>query len=98
MGITEIFENTADLPGILKGPPVKVNKIVQKSYIEVNEEGSEAAATTGKLLSHYHHQHFHHVLDCSSLNNKFLISFKHLFYFFSILHSNDFILLIVAKL
>ncbi|KAG8039128.1 hypothetical protein G9C98_003435 [Cotesia typhae] len=47
MGITEIFKNTADLPGILKGPPIKVNKIVQKSYIEVNEEGSEAAATTG---------------------------------------------------
>lgn len=50
LGLKDIFEDSADLGGILSGdaPPLKVSKIVQKAFIEVNEEGSEAAAATGK--------------------------------------------------
>ncbi|XP_063995364.1 antitrypsin-like isoform X2 [Diachasmimorpha longicaudata] len=49
LGLKEIFEDSADLSGILSGdaPNLKVSKIVQKAFIEVNEEGSEAAAATG---------------------------------------------------
>ncbi|XP_015122619.1 leukocyte elastase inhibitor isoform X2 [Diachasma alloeum] len=49
LGLKDIFEDSADLTGILsaEAPHLKVNKIVQKAFIEVNEEGSEAAAATG---------------------------------------------------
>lgn len=29
--------------------PLELNKVKQKAFVEVNEEGSEAAAITGKL-------------------------------------------------
>lgn len=45
--MAEMFSDRADLSGITDEPLV-VDEVVQKSYIEVNEEGSEAAAATGK--------------------------------------------------
>lgn len=41
-----MFEDNADF-GNLTNEPVKISKILQKAFIEVNEEGSEAAAATG---------------------------------------------------
>ncbi|XP_072379462.1 alaserpin-like isoform X10 [Diabrotica undecimpunctata] len=44
-GITQMFESTADLTGIAKAP-LKVDFVVQKAFIDVNEDGVEAAAAT----------------------------------------------------
>ncbi|KAL0281671.1 UNVERIFIED_CONTAM: hypothetical protein PYX00_002586 [Menopon gallinae] len=46
LGITEMFGDKADLSGIAS-EALFVSEVVQKTYIEVNEEGSEAAAATG---------------------------------------------------
>ncbi|XP_043472672.1 uncharacterized protein LOC122505241 [Leptopilina heterotoma] len=45
MGIKEIFNQQANLSGISEGN-IQVNKIKQKTFIEVNENGAEAAAAT----------------------------------------------------
>lgn len=46
MGI--IFTGAADFSGLLNSTErLAVSKVIQKAFIEVNEEGSEAAAATG---------------------------------------------------
>ncbi|CAN7936923.1 unnamed protein product [Ixodes hexagonus] len=46
LGITHIFSD-ADLSGINNSRDLYVSKVVHKAVVEVNEEGSEAAAVTG---------------------------------------------------
>ncbi|XP_014205333.1 antichymotrypsin-2 isoform X3 [Copidosoma floridanum] len=45
MGMTDMFTDYANFSGI-SDQPIKVGKVLQKAFIEVNEEGSEAAAVT----------------------------------------------------
>lgn len=47
MGINEIFAATADFSGISDDNGLYVDEIKQKTYIEVNEDGSTVAAVTG---------------------------------------------------
>lgn len=46
-----MFANDADLDGLLAtsdtGGSLRVSKVIHKAFIEINEEGSEAAASTG---------------------------------------------------
>lgn len=48
-GVTEIFIKDANLTAMSDGKELFLSKVVHKSFIEVNEEGSEAAAASGMI-------------------------------------------------
>lgn len=49
LGLTDMFDDSANFSDIVN-TPVKVSKVVQKAFIEINEEGSEASAATGTFI------------------------------------------------
>ncbi|VDL85632.1 unnamed protein product [Nippostrongylus brasiliensis] len=46
MGVSEMFADSADLSGITKSPPLKISKAAHRAIIEVDEDGTTAAAAT----------------------------------------------------
>lgn len=50
MGMTDMFENKADLSGIDGTRRLKVTEAAHKAFIAVDEEGTEAAASTAYVL------------------------------------------------
>ncbi|XP_006892821.1 PREDICTED: serpin B12 [Elephantulus edwardii] len=50
MGIVDIFDETkADLTGISSNPNLYLSKIVHKTFLEVDEDGTQAAAASGAV-------------------------------------------------
>ncbi|XP_016946036.4 serine protease inhibitor 42Dd-like [Drosophila suzukii] len=50
MGIRDAFSQSADFKGLVGKNGVKISKVRHKAFIEVNEEGAEAAAVTAVLM------------------------------------------------
>lgn len=48
MNVNKIFNNDAQITRLLKGESLSVSEAIQKAFIEINEEGAEAAAANGK--------------------------------------------------
>uniref|UniRef100_A0A8B9BI62 Serpin domain-containing protein n=1 Tax=Anser brachyrhynchus TaxID=132585 RepID=A0A8B9BI62_9AVES len=46
MGVTDVFSNNADLSGVAEGDRLMVSKAIHKAEVDVNENGTEAAAVT----------------------------------------------------
>ncbi|KAF5306577.1 hypothetical protein FQR65_LT07304 [Abscondita terminalis] len=52
LGIIDLFQENADLSGITSdGTPLHVSNVIQKSYIEVNENGTVATSATAALVA-----------------------------------------------
>ncbi|XP_030072646.1 neuroserpin [Microcaecilia unicolor] len=49
LGIKEVFDSNADLSAISAEKQIYLSRAVHKTFLEVNEEGSEAAASSGMV-------------------------------------------------
>jgi serpin B len=51
MGMSEAFSGNADFSGMTGRRELFISAVIHKAYVDVNEEGTEAAAATGVVMS-----------------------------------------------
>ncbi len=72
MGMEDVFDGQVNLSGMSPNNDLVVSKVVHKAFVEVNEEGTEAAAATGVMQVHC----------CRSPRNPPVFNADHPFLFF----------------
>ena len=50
MGMAQAFSDAADFSGMTGAPDMKISAAIHKAYIDVNEQGTEAAAATSVVM------------------------------------------------
>jgi serpin B len=50
MGMPTAFEDSADFSGMTGKKDLKIDEVIHQTFIEVNEEGTEAAAATAVIM------------------------------------------------
>lgn len=71
LGMTDAFDQgKADFSGMSSGKDLYLSKVVHKSFVEVNEEGTEAAAATAAIM----------MLRCARIMPRFCADHPFLFF------------------
>ncbi|XP_077209522.1 ovalbumin-like [Paroedura picta] len=84
LGITDLFTPMANLSGISSAGGMDMSEIIHKSFVEVNEEGTEAAAATGVQIR------------VTSFNAPVVFKADHPFLFF-VIHKKTNLILFLGK-
>jgi len=50
LGVRTAFTGAADFPGITGATPLRIDRVAQRAYVEVDERGTTAAAATGATM------------------------------------------------
>lgn len=50
MGMAEVFDRAADFSGMTGKKDLFISEVIHKAFVEVNEEGTEAAGATAVIM------------------------------------------------